>query len=91
MINSYGMYTYDYTIDSSQVYGEKASYKELVYEMGNPVGDINGDGLIDMTDKTIWRSEAGIEGYKCSDINMNAQVDNKDLNEVWINNFSYSC
>jgi hypothetical protein len=86
------MYTYDYTTDSSQVYGEKASYKKLAPgKWGIPAGDINADGLINMDDKNDWRLHAGLKAYKPSDINMDSQVNNADMNELWLNNFSYSC
>lgn len=58
---------------------------------GMPAGDINADGMIDEQDKSFWDSQAGTKNYISSDINLDGQVENRDINEFWIQNFSYSC
>jgi hypothetical protein len=87
-----GTYKYDFTTDSSQVYGGTAGYKLLAPgKWGMPAGDATPDGEINLYDKLKWRTEAGIKEYKASDFNMDGQVDNNDKNEFWIPNISVSC
>jgi len=63
--------------------------------LGNGVyGMRGGDGLpngsINLNDKAdVWKIQAGEEGYKEGDFNLNKQVANPDKNEIWKPNNGY--
>ena len=53
--------------------------------------DANADGIInadDMNDN--WNTEAGTAGYLSGDIYFDGQSDNKDKNDIWIENCGIS-
>jgi hypothetical protein len=82
-----GIYTYDFSTAMSKAYGGGLGYKLIdtgIYGMAG--GDVNGDGVIDATDKVLWISQAGTQGYKASDMNMDKQVNNTDKNDLMIEN-----
>jgi hypothetical protein len=88
LTQSGGVYSYDFTNDAGQAYGGNAAHKNLgagIYGLFS--GDVNADGNIDLSDKTIWLNQAGTKGYKSPDINMDGQVDNPDKNDFWIPNY----
>jgi len=46
--------------------------------------DSDANGTVDENDKDInWTSQSGSAGYFGSDLNLDAQVNNPDKNEVW--------
>jgi hypothetical protein len=54
-------------------------------------GDGNGDGSIDIDDKTAeWQMEAGKSGFWMEDYNMDGQVDNRDKDDCWVPNVGYT-
>jgi photosystem II stability/assembly factor-like uncharacterized protein len=86
LVKMAGVYSYDFTTDVSQAYGDSQN------NLGSGIygfigGDVNADGNIDLSDKTIWLNQAGTKGYKSPDINMDGQVDNPDKNDFWIPNY----
>jgi hypothetical protein len=84
-----GIYAYDFSTSASQAYGGPAGYKNISGSAwGMVAGDANGDGLIDLSDKTQWAAFAGKKGYYGSDFNLNAQVNNPDKDERWVPNTS---
>lgn len=87
-----GTYKYDFSIDSSQVYGGVSGHVQLSPDRwGMPAGDTNSDGEINLYDKLMWRTVAGANDYLNADINLDGQVENKDINEFWINNLTIGC
>lgn len=80
----------DFTTSSATVYGGVNGYSHLINgTWGMSAGDMNGDGMINLTDLTdIWKLQAGIKGYQRGDINFNEQVDNIDKNKYCIPNFN---
>ncbi|MCD4697298.1 MAG: carboxypeptidase-like regulatory domain-containing protein [Bacteroidales bacterium] len=88
LIESGGIYSYDFTTSETQTYGGINSVKELAPGVwGMIAADGNADGLIDGLDKTnVWAPQSGESGYKTGDYNMDAEVDNKDKNDVWVPN-----
>jgi hypothetical protein len=90
--NGNGVYSYDFSADSSQVYGGALNTIELMPEVwGLPSGDVNCDGEIDLTDKVIWESAAGKPGYLSTDLNLDGQVDNADKLDFWLKNEPLNC
>lgn len=86
-IESGGIYTYDFSTDLTQAYGDGLGYKLIdtgVYGMAS--GDANADGSINADDKTMWAEEAGTNGYKPADFDLNTQVNNPDKNDLMIKN-----
>ncbi|MCF8403887.1 MAG: hypothetical protein K9H58_08080 [Bacteroidales bacterium] len=82
-----GVYTYDYTTAEVQVYGGALGYKELAPGIwGMVAGDVNADGIVDSSDKTIWHSQSGNKGYYKTDMNMEGEVNNQDKNDKWYPN-----
>jgi len=78
-----GIYQYDFTNAIDKAYNSGQKY--LGY---GKYGMIGGDGfvsgLIDDDDKTlVWEIQAGEEGYKEGDFNMNQQVANPDKDDIW--------
>ncbi len=89
--NGNNLFSYDFSTDSSQIYGGPLGCKEVEPSIwGMAAGDANGDGDIDTQDKLIWETEAGTLGYKPSDFNMNEQVDNLDKDNSFIENMYLS-
>lgn len=87
-----GIYSYNFTTDSSQVYGGNQNSIELMPGIwGMPSGDINCDGEIDLLDKTMWESDAGTVGYLPADMDMDTQVNNQDKLNFWIKNDTLNC
>lgn len=87
-----GAYKYDFSIDSSQVYGGMAGFVKLSPDRwGMPAGDVNQNGEIEPDDKTIWKIHAGEKNYFTSDINLDGQSNHKDINDYWIKNISLEC
>lgn len=87
-----GIYSYDFSIDSSQVYGGGLNTVELMPEVwGLPSGDVNCDGEINLIDKGIWETNAGKFGYFSADLNLDSQVDNKDKLNFWLKNDTLNC
>ena len=79
-----GIFTYDFSAGINQAYlqGEKlVNGKAVMFG-----GDMNADGNINTTDKTIFVNEVGTAGYLKSDITMDGQSDNKDKNDIWVPN-----
>jgi len=52
--------------------------------------DANADGIINLDDKTEWENNAGNQGYKNPDMNLDGQVDNQDKNGYWFFNLGIS-
>ena len=86
-----GIYSYDFSTAITQVYNGGAGYKEIATGVfGMVAGDADADGDINSADKTTWANYAGTRGYESADFDMNTQVDNKDKNDIWSQNGSYS-
>jgi hypothetical protein len=84
IILSGGIYPYDFSSGAGQVFGNTAGTLEMVPGIwGMIAGDGNTDGTVDNTDRNIWNSEAGNNGYLQSDFNLNGQTDNPDKNDFW--------
>jgi len=86
LTESGGIYTYDFTTPTGQAYGTDAQ-KDLgsgIYGMIS--ADANADGDVNTDDKTFWGNQAGEEGYKSEDFDMDGQVSNPDKNEKWLPN-----
>jgi hypothetical protein len=86
-----GTYKYDFSIDSSQVYGGTAGCKLLAPNIwGMPAGDVNADGSVNEQDKTQWGYQAGNSSYTFGDLNLDGQVNNLDVNDYWILNYPFN-
>ncbi|MCF8369912.1 MAG: hypothetical protein K9G76_12800 [Bacteroidales bacterium] len=83
-------YYYNFTLGPDKVAGGSGGYVEINNGLWGMVsGDINADNLINNLDITnAWRIEAGENGYFGSDSNMDAQVENKDKNDLLFLNLS---
>lgn len=80
-----GVISYDFTIDSSQAYGNNMVYKNdkwCIYS-----GDVNQDGAIDSTDLMLvfYENVSGSTGYIQSDLNGDMFCEIEDLIIVYLN------
>ncbi len=50
--------------------------------------DANADGDVNAADKTIWENQAGEEGYKSGDFDMDGQVNYSGKNDLLIQNIN---
>jgi hypothetical protein len=78
-------YTYDFTTSISKAY--QFNQKNIDGKAVMIGGDANADAMVDLSDISIWKEDAGTNGYKAGDINMDGEVDNPDKNDVIIENF----
>ncbi|MBN1337782.1 MAG: PKD domain-containing protein [Bacteroidales bacterium] len=80
-----GVYMYDFSSSSSQVYGGALGAKEVspgVWALA--AGDGNADNLVGTPDKNdVWAVQAGTSGYLMGDFNLDGQVSNTDKIEIW--------
>ncbi|MCB2219856.1 MAG: PKD domain-containing protein [Bacteroidetes bacterium] len=85
LVESGGVYTYDFSAAADQAYGGTNGHKELESGVWGMVpGDGNGNGLIQNTDETaVWKVDLGQSGYKGGDFNMNGLVQNTDETNYW--------
>jgi hypothetical protein len=82
-----GVYAYDFTTAAGQALGDNTPQKEIATGIfGMYGGDLNSNGTIGTTDKTIWTSEAGIQAYTTADANLDGEVDNRDKNDITLQN-----
>ncbi|MCF8367858.1 MAG: hypothetical protein K9G76_02360 [Bacteroidales bacterium] len=83
-----GIFDYDFTASANKVNGGSLGYKEIAPgTWGMAGGDANGDGQIDILDKsTKWESNAGYSGYISDDFTMDSQSNNVDKNDIWLPN-----
>jgi poly-gamma-glutamate capsule biosynthesis protein CapA/YwtB (metallophosphatase superfamily) len=86
IIESAGIYTYDFTNGEGQAYNN--GQKEIALGIwGMFAGDADASGLIEEADKTsVWDLLTGKSGYWNSDLNMDSQSNNKDKNDYWLPN-----
>ncbi|MFU8842827.1 MAG: alpha/beta hydrolase family protein [Bacteroidales bacterium] len=87
-----GLFEYDFTTDIFNSYGGLNSVSGLSGgKFGMIAGDIDANGVIDSSDKTIlWESQSGTTGYLRSDIDLDGQTDNPDKNDLWRKNLGKS-
>jgi hypothetical protein len=83
-----GTVSYDFSSGSGQVYGGGAAHKLLGGSTwGMIAGDADGNGGVEMADKTnAWDVVSGQSGYLPADFNFDQQADNKDKNDLWLQN-----
>ena len=81
-------YSYNFTNRPSRVYGGSVAQKEMTSDVwGMPGGDADGNGTINMNDKTnVWSSQTGEHGYLSGDFNLDAEVSNQDKNDLIVPN-----
>jgi len=85
------LFSYDFSTDSSQVYGGTQGCREVTTGLwGMASGDANGDGEINIQDKLFWEAEAGTMGYKPSDLNMDGHVNNLDKIDLYLENLDFT-
>ena len=85
LIESGGVYNFNFSLAEGQAYGGADAHKEVVpgiWAMAS--GDGDADGFININDKNnVWTGEAATKGYFYGDFNLDVQVDNKDKNDNW--------
>ncbi len=92
LTESSGVYSYDFTTGAGQAFGTNAQKEIATGVYGMFSGDINGDGTIDINDKSAsWQTEAGLSGYLNSDLNLDGESDNIDKDEYWVDNLGEVC
>ncbi len=87
--SSEGVYNYDFSTSVDKAY--QSGQKDINGFAVMYGGDANADGIInadDMNDN--WNTEAGTAGYLSGDIYFDGQSDNKDKNDIWIENCGIS-
>ena len=88
LVESGGMYSFDFTSFADQAYNAGQKDMGSGY-FGMLSGDANADGSINQMDKTIWINQVGNDGYLPADFKMDTHIDNSDKNEYWFLNQSY--
>jgi hypothetical protein len=80
-----GIFHYNFSTNSSQIFGGPIGAKEIAPGIwGMVAGDGNSDGMIDLIDRDdIWSVYAGVPGYLNGDFNLNGNVGNQDKNDYW--------
>jgi len=90
LIESGGIYSYDFSSSASQAYGGSFAHKQLSTSpeiWGMMAGDADGNGNIQFQDiNNVWDVQTGNTGYLESDFNLDTQSNNKDKNEYWLPN-----
>ncbi|MBN1281147.1 MAG: right-handed parallel beta-helix repeat-containing protein [Candidatus Thermoplasmatota archaeon] len=88
LVESGGVYTYNFTTGADQAYGGSLGHKQIGAGVWGMIGgDGNADGLVNNVDKNdVWRLQAGMAGYLAGDFTLNSQVDNVDKNDIWTPN-----
>lgn len=86
LIETSGIYSFDFTaaVDNAHL----SSQKNLGSgKFGLIAGDLNADGYINIDDLSdSWSFEVGKKGYLPSDIDFNTEIDNKDKNNMILDN-----
>jgi len=81
------IYSYDFSTGEGQAYNGSLGHKYIGGgKYGMIAADANANGLVDISDKTIWTNQAGEKGYNSADFDMDGQVNNPDKNGMWIPN-----
>jgi uncharacterized protein (TIGR02145 family) len=85
LVESGGVFTYDFTPSADQALGGTFSLKQLSPVIwGMIAADANASGQIDNRDKNdVWFPQNGLTGYYDGDFNMDTQVDNDDKVVKW--------
>ncbi|MBE9491534.1 MAG: hypothetical protein IMY70_01500 [Bacteroidetes bacterium] len=88
MTRTDGVYTYDFTQAGSAYSNTNPGEKLLGGSIwGMLGGDSNGSGLVALGDlSNDWTPYAGETGYRPADYNLDGQLNNKDKNDVWVEN-----
>jgi len=87
MVETDGIYTYDFTTSVDQAYGGNVGFKIISPGIsGMAGGDTDASGTVDNTDKVLWELYGGASGYLLGDMNLDGEVNNIDKNEFWILN-----
>jgi hypothetical protein len=83
-----GIYTYDFSASSGQIYQGVIGSKELHPGIwGMIAGDSDANGEVEPADKTNdWNQAAGKRGYLFPDLNLDGQADNLDKDDFWLPN-----
>jgi hypothetical protein len=85
VVESGGIYSYDFSTSETQVYGGTNGHKLLDTGVWGMVGaDGNGNGLIQNTDETaVWKVDLGNSGYMAGDFDLNGLTQNTDETNYW--------
>ncbi len=77
-------YTYDFSTGAEKIYGGIQGCKQLAEGIfGMIASDGNADREVTILDKSdVWAPQAGNKGYYSGDYNLDAEVDNKDKNNL---------
>jgi uncharacterized protein (TIGR02145 family) len=87
LVESEGIYSYEFSIDGDQAYGTGSLKYIGGGVFGMFAGDANADGIVNEIDKDpVWETQAGIAGYLSADLNMDGQCDNREKDDLWIPN-----
>jgi len=90
LIETGGIYSYDFSSSASQAYGGSSAQALLSSSpdiWGMMAGDGDGSGNVTISDKNnIWDLQSGTTGYLEGDYNMNTNVNNQDKNDYWLPN-----
>jgi len=82
-----GVYSYDFTTQSTKAYGTNAQINLGGGEYGMYAGNADGNGSVNQSDiDSKWANEAGSMGYFSGDMDLDSQVNNQDKNDVWLPN-----
>jgi len=86
LVESGGIYSYDFTTGAGQVYGGALGHKEIGTGIwGMTAADGYADGQVDNPDKNdVWLLNSGSTGYLQGDFNMDGIVDETDKINFWV-------
>jgi len=78
---------FDFTLSSSLAYGTGGVGLLAPGLYGVWAGDADGDGVVDVSDRTtVWRPQAGGEGYLSGDLDLDGAVLADDRQRLWLPN-----
>jgi len=85
LIESNGIFTYDFTTGEDKAYGGSSAHKEIAPGVWGMVGgDGNADGQTDNKDKDdVWLIQKDNTGYYSGDFNMDNEVNDIDKIIMW--------
>lgn len=88
LVESGGVYSYDFTTAAGQAFGGFLAHKEVESGVWGMIGgDGNGDLQANNSDKIeVWAIDAANSGYLGGDFSLDGQCNNQDKIEVWVPN-----